>query len=178
MRRPRLEEGFMELDQWLMAYLAVSQSAATKERSRWSLFVGGLTANAILAIAVVFLISVDPVSGLRFFIEIGLILIGLLSSFAWLVVGARLQAEAGHLAALLRGIEKEFAGGELHRSLFRFSKGEAVCAAASRWTCNEWLPSVSHLPLLARIGPRFFAGFVAFSFLVGWIALFVQVVAF
>jgi hypothetical protein len=169
----------MELDQWLMAYLAISQSAAAKERSGWSLFVGSLTANSILAIAVVFLISVEPapVPGPRLFVEIGLILLGLLSSLAWLATGTRVQAEAAHLGNLLRGIEGEFAGSELHRSLFRFSKGEPVCSAASRWTCNEWLPSVSRLPLVARIGPRLLAGLVSLSFLFGWIALLVRAVA-
>jgi hypothetical protein len=169
----------MELDQWLMIYLAISQTAAAKERSAWGLFVGGLIAQAILALAVVFLASVEsaPPRGILFHFEIGLIGIGVVSSIAWLTARSRVQAEAAHLTTLMRGIEQNFAGGEFLRSLLRFSNGERVCSPASQWTCNEWLPSVSRLPVFARLGPRILAGWVGILVLFGWIALLVRAVA-
>jgi len=169
----------MELDQWLMVYLAIAQSAATKERCEWALFVGGLIAEAILAIAVVFLVSIEsgPPGSLPFFVGIGLIGVGIISSLAWFVTRARVRAEAVHLWSLMRGIEKEFAGAEFLRSLHRFSRGDPVCAPASNWTCGEWLPTVARLPLAARLGPRFLAGTVPAVFLLGWIALLVWAVA-
>ncbi|MGB2982937.1 MAG: hypothetical protein WBC63_03640 [Candidatus Bipolaricaulia bacterium] len=168
----------MELDQWLIVYQALSQSAATKEHSGWSLFIGGLVAESILVISLVFLVSIEPIplDGLPFFVEIGLIAVGLLSSASWLVAHTRLKAEERHLGAMLRGIESQFAGGEFHRNLHRFCNGEKVCVAASNWTCDEWLPSISRLPLVARLAPRFLAGLVALSFLLGWIALLIRAV--
>jgi len=169
----------MELDQWLMVYLAIAQGVAAKERSGWSLFGGVLIAESVLAIGAVFLLSTEPVprGGPLLFVQVGLVVIGLLSSLAWLASQVRVQAEASHLSALLRGIESQFAGGEFLRSLERLAKGERVCSSASQWTCGEWLPSVSRLPFAARLSPRFLAALVSFSFLCGWIALLVRAVA-
>ena len=163
----------MELDQWLVVYQALARSAATKEQSSWSLLVGGLIAQSILAIAAIFLVFIEPMplAGLRFFLVIGLVAVGLLSSSAWLVMQKRLRAEATHLSSLARGIESQFAGGEFFRSLYRFSKGEQVCAPASDWTCDEWLPSVSRLPMLARLAPGSLVGLTTLPFVLGWIAL-------
>lgn len=169
----------MELDQWLMVYLAIAQTASARERSAWALFVGGLIAQSILAMAVVLLVSIEsvPRGGPGFHLEIGLIAVGIVSSLAWLAAQARVRAEAAHLGTLVRGIEKDFAGGEFLRSLFRFSSGERVCSPASQWTCGEWLPSVSRLPLIARFAPRLLGGLVATLFLFGWIALLVRAAA-
>lgn len=167
----------MELDQWLGVYQALVRSAATKEQSGWSLHTGGLTAQSILAIAAIFLVFIEPMplAGLRFFLVIGLVTVGLISSTIWLVMQKRIQAEATHLNSLVRSIESQFAGAEFFRSLCRFSKGEQICVPGSDWTCNEWLPSVSRLPLFARLAPASLAGLVTLSFVLGWIALLVRV---
>jgi len=166
----------MELDQWLMVYLALSQTAAAKERSAWSAFFGGLITEAILGVALVFLISVEPIplGGFHYYAEIGLIAIGIVGSIAWMTCTSRIRAEAAHLSGLLRGIESQFAGGEFLRSVHRLSHGERVCVNASNWTCDEWLPSVSKLPLAARLVPRFFADAATLFFLLGWIGLLVR----
>jgi len=160
----------MELDQWLMVYLALAQSEAARERSAWAVFVGGLIVQAILLMGVVFLISTDVEGRLA----IGLIGLGFVSGLAWSAAQARVRAEAAHLGALLRGIEQNFAGGEFLRSLHRFASGERVCTSAAQWTCGEWLPSVCRLSFSARLAPRFLAGFTPALFLLGWIALLVR----
>ena len=163
----------MELDQWLMVYLALAQTAAAKARGVWSAFLGGLIAQALLAIAAVFLIATEPTprAGPLFYMQIGLLAIGFLTSLAWLGTVARAEAESRHVAGLMRGIEGQFAGGEFLRSLHRLTSGERVCVPGSNWICQEWLPSVARLPLAARLAPRFFSGTVILAFLLGWIAL-------
>ena len=169
----------MELDQWLVVYQAVARSAITKEQSRWLLFVGGLIAQSLLAIVAVSLTFIEPLplSGFRFFLAVGLISVGLLSSIGWWGVQARLQSEASHLRSLSRGIESQFAGAEFFRSLYRFSNGEKMCSPAAEWTCDEWLPSVSRLALFARISPGGLALFAISPFLLGWIALLICILA-
>jgi len=169
----------MELDQWLVVYQAVARSAASKEQSRWLLFAGGLMAQSLLAIVAVLLLFIEPMplSGLRFFLTIGLVSAGLVSSIGWIGMQKRLQAEVSHLQGLARGIECQFAGAEFFRSLYRLSKGERMCSPAAEWSCNEWLPSVSRIPLLARIAPGSLAVLASWPFVLGWIALLVCVLA-
>lgn len=169
----------MELDQWLMVYLALTQTAAAKERTAWSSFFGGLIAEAILGIGLVFLVSVEPIPlrGFHLYLEFGLIAVAIVSTIAWLGSTTRIRSEATHLSRLLRGIEGQFAGAEFLRNLHRLSDGERVCVAASNWTCDEWLPSVSRLPLSARLAPRLFTGAVPLFFLLAWIGLLVRTLA-
>jgi hypothetical protein len=167
----------MELDQWLVVYRAMAYCYAAKERSSWAVLVGGLVAQAILVVALVFLVSVEPIpfTGFRYFVEIALAAVGLISCLGWLGAHARVNAEGRHLARLLRSIECQFAGGEFLRSLHRLSAGEKVCVSGSDWTCDEWLPSVSKLPVAARLGAGGFLALIPSIFLAGWIAVLVRV---
>jgi len=167
----------MELDQWLAVYQAVTQSASLKEQSRWSFIIGAAVAQAILGVAAVFLVFVEPMplAGLRLHLTVGLIGVGLLVSLGSLLQEKRLRAEATHLEALARGIESQFAGGEFFRSLHRLSGREKVCTPCSNWTCGEWLPGVSRLPILARLLPGSAVGVIAWPLLLGWVALLVRV---
>jgi len=163
----------MELDQWLVIYLTVAQSASQRRQTGWSLLARGAIAQTILAVAAIFLLFIEPLpmKGTYFLLIIGLVSIGLLMSLGWLMALRRLRVEASHFEGLVRGIESQFAGAEFFRSIHRLQAGEKVCTPASSWTCNEWLPSVSRLPILS--GPR--AGhpvcLMAWPFTLGWIGL-------
>jgi len=174
-----VQGGAMELDQWLMVYLALAQTAASKARTVWSAFLGGLIAQALLVIAAAFLIATEPTprTGPLFYMQIGILAIGLLASLAWLGSVSRAEAESRHLAGLMRGIESQFAGSEFLRSLHRMTSGERVCVSGSNWVCQEWLPSVTRLPFVARLAPRFFSGSLMLAFLLGWVTLLVRAFA-
>jgi hypothetical protein len=168
----------MELSQWLAIYHAVAQSAATRERNRWTLLAGGLVMQSILAIAASFFVFIEPSPflGARFVLIIALSSVGLLTGVGWTMMLVRLRAQALHFDALSRGIESQFAGAEFFRSLHRLSAGEKVCTPTSHWSCNEWLPSVSRLPLSARALPEPIAmRLLSWPFILGWIALLVFV---
>jgi hypothetical protein len=170
------EGGSMELDQWLMVYQTIVQSAAQRGRNRWSLLAGGAVAQSILLVATVFLLFVEPLpmTGEYFFLVVGLAALGLLTSLGWIASLRRLRIEVLHFESLARGIESQFAGGEFFRSIRRLAQGEKVCTSASNWTCGEWLPSVSKLPFLTRsLGGRP-ACLVAWPFVLGWIGLLVR----
>jgi hypothetical protein len=172
------EGGVMELDQWLVVYQTIVRSASLKEQTRWSLVIGATLVQAILGVAAVFLVFVEPMplAGLRLPLTIGLISVGLLVGLGCLVGEKKLRTEASHLEALARGIESQFAGGEFFRSLHRLAAREKVCTAGSSWTCGEWLPGVSRLPLLVRLVPECGRVAMTWPFVLGWVALLVRVV--
>jgi len=166
----------MELSQWLAIYHAVALSAASKERNRWTLLVGGVIMQSILGIAAGFfaLIEPTPFVGVSFVIIIALSSVGFITATGWTSLLARLQSEALHFDALSRGIESQFAGAEFFRSLHRLSAGEKVCTPASDWSCNDWLPSVSRLPLGSRLLPEWIGSrLLTWPFLLGWVGLLV-----
>jgi hypothetical protein len=167
----------MELDQWLAVYQAISVAASSKERSLWSIFSGGLIAECVFVLVLIFL-APAPLDTISSKLEIATTVVGLLLSLMWLLLLVRMSCEAQYMERLLRNVESQFAGGEFHRSLHRLSRGEQVCVAASTWTCGEWYPAVSRLPFAARVSARVVGGLLALVFLIGWIAVLVEIVAF
>lgn len=166
----------MELDQWLVVYHAIVGSALSKERTAWTIFLGGLIAQAVLLIPLVFLASTGPWTSdeLPFAIAAGICVLGAISSLAWILARLRSAGEADHMASLCRGLEGQFAGGEFVRSLHRFSRGEKVCISSTEWTCDEWLPSVSRMSTLPRVLSGFFVRLTPLAFLLGWIGVLVD----
>ena len=166
----------MELEQWIAVYSAASQSAASRERSLWSVFAGGLIASslmlAILAIAVT-LTSVTTLTStdLGRVFGIGIAALGLAICLVWAIIQHKLLHEWQHWHRLLRSVESQFAGAEFYRSLERLSKGERLCVPLASRICDEWNSEAAKFPWLIRIVPQlttlwvpafFIASFIAF----------------
>ena len=167
----------MELDQWLVIYLTVAQSATQVRQTGWSLLARGAIVQTLLAVAAIFLLFIEPLpmTGTYFLLIVGLVSLGLIMSFGWLIALRRLRVEGMHFEALVRGIESQFAGAEFFRSIHRLQAGEKVCTPASTWTCNEWLPSVSRLPILSRSRAGLPVCLMAWPFTLGWVGLLLRI---
>jgi len=91
----------MELEQWIAVYSAASQSAASRERSLWSVFAGGLIASSlmlsILAIAVT-LTSAATLTATDFgrVFGIGIAALGLAICLVWALIQYKLLHECRH----------------------------------------------------------------------------------
>jgi hypothetical protein len=136
----------MDLDQWIRLFGAVSTTVAVREKSKWLLFCSGLIASTVLLATAAFGFT----GRLDFAPHLGVVVLGLLIAAAWIVVQQRLIVECDHWNRILRGIEGQFAGTELHRSIHRLFLGEQVCIPASAWVCGEWNPDAARFPLLTR----------------------------
>jgi len=164
----------MDLDQWIRLFGAVSTTVAVREKSKWLLFSSGLiAATALLAV------GVFGFSGrLDLAPHLGVVILGLLISVAWIIIQQRLIVECEHWNRILRGIEGQFAGTELHRGIHRLFLGEQVCVPASAWVCGEWNPEAARFPLLTRhlSGPilQWIPGIYVIAFLAVLVAVLVM----
>ena len=136
----------MELAHWIQLFGAVSSTAASREKSKWLVFSGGLVASTVLLLLVIWAL----VQSLEGPACIGAAALGLILSTFWLVLQQRLTAECDHWERILRGIEGQFAGTELHRSIHRLLLGEEVCVPGAAWVCGEWNPAGIRFPILSR----------------------------
>ena len=160
----------MELDQWIAVYSAASNSAASRERSFWAAFAGGLVASSLLVAVIAFVVALNSSSFGHTF-GIGAAALGLSMCVVWFLLQYRLLFECRHWQRLLRSVESQFAGAELHRSFERLQQGDKLGVPKSAWVCGEWNPEPAHFPYLLRLLPRlvtlwipllFFAAFIAF----------------
>ena len=170
----------MELDQWIAVYSAASQSAASRERSLWSVFAGGLIAGsllmAILAIAVT-LTSATTLTATdcgRVF-GIGIASLGLAVCLVWSLIQYKLLHEYRHWQRLLRSAESQFAGAEFYRSFARLSKGEQLCVPVAARICDEWNSESARLPWVIRIVPQLITLWVPFFFIAGFVAFLIGI---
>ena len=166
----RFKEGNMELEQWIAVYSAASQSAASRERSLWSVFAGGLIASSLLLTILAIVVALTA-TDLSLVFGIGIAALGLTVCLIWALIQYTLLHECLHWQRLLRSVESQFAGAEFHRSLDRLSKGEELCIPSASRICDEWNSEAAKFPWLIRIVPQlttlwvpavFIAGFVAF----------------
>lgn len=160
----------MELSQWIAVYGAVSQSAANRERSLWTLFAGGAISCA-LVIAVIAYSVTRGSSSFEQTVGIGAAALGLLLSFVWIVAQLRLLLEYQHWHRLLRSIESQFAGAEFHRSFHRLLQGDQICVPAASWVCEQWHPQPTRFPWIVRIMPRLIAIWIPVAFLLAFVSL-------
>jgi hypothetical protein len=135
----------MELEQWIQLFGAVSGTLSVREKSTWLLFSSALVAATALLVT-----SILGFDSLAFAPHVGVVILGLLVTTAWCIIQQRLLAECEHWNRILRGIEGQFAGTELHRSLHRLFLGEQVCVPASSWVCGEWNPEATRFPIMTR----------------------------
>jgi len=162
--------GFMELEEWLRLYQALSTTAGMKERSYWTIVEIFLLANCLLIFPLsLFLFSYEVWEG-RFFITV-LAGIGVLVCIAWSLSQRRSAQEIEHISGLLRSIEGQFAGGDFHRSLYKLLAGEEVCIPSTSWKCKEWHPEVTHLGPVTRVFPRVLISLLPVIFLLAWATL-------
>jgi len=162
----------MELSQWIAVYGAVSQSAANRERSLWTLFAGGAISCA-LVIAVIAYSVTRGSSSFEHMFGIGAAALGLLVSFVWVVAQLRLLLEYQHWHRLLRSIESQFAGAEFHRSFHRLLQGDQVYVPSASWICEQWHPEAARFPWLVRIMPKLIVLWIPTAFLLAFASLLV-----
>jgi len=136
----------MELEQWIQLFGAISSTVAVREKSKWMMFCSGLVACTILLLSAVWL----HINARNDSVCIGIVAFGLLIGVAWIVIQQRLLVECSHWNRILRGIESQFAGTEMHRGIHRLLLGEQVCVPASAWVCGEWNPEATRFPALTR----------------------------
>ncbi len=162
----------MELDQWIAVYGAISQSAASRLRSRWVSFTGGLLAVSLVAVFVAYLaqLGVGPVE--RAF-GIGASSLGLLIGLTWWMNQCRLGAECSHWERLLRSLEEQFAGAEFHRGLHRMIQGEEICVPAAKRVCGDWHSEPARLPKVLQDLPRILEMWIPAVFVLTFAALLV-----
>jgi hypothetical protein len=148
----------MELEQWIAVYSAASQSAASRDRSLWSVFAGGLIASSLLLM-----------------FGIGIAALGLAVCLVWTLIQYKLLHECLHWQRLLRSVESQFAGAEFYRSLDRLSKGEELCVPVASRICNEWNSEAAKFPWLIRIVPQLMTLWVPAFFIAGFIAFLIGI---
>jgi len=160
----------MELDQWISIYASASQSAASRERSLWTAFAGGLIASSLFVTIIAYVVALDS-SGFGHAFGLATSSLGLAVCLVWFAVQFRLLYECQHWQRLLRSVESQFAGVEFHRSVQRLLQGEKICVPQSAWFCDGWNPEPAHFPFLLRAIPKmmtlwipvlFFGAFIAF----------------
>lgn len=164
----------MELSQWIAVYGAVSQSAANRERSLWTLFAGGAISCALVIAVIAYSVTRGSSSFEQTF-GIGAAALGLLVSFVWVVAQLRLLLEYQHWHRLLRSIESQFAGAEFHRSFHRLLQGDQVCIASASWICEQWHPEPARFPWLVRIIPKLIALWIPTAFLLAFASVLVGI---
>lgn len=164
----------MELEQWIAVYSAASQSAASRERSLWSVFAGGLIASSLLLTILAIVVALTATDfGLVF--GIGIASLGLAVCLVWALIQYKLLHECQHWQRLLRSVESQFAGAEFYRSLDRLSKGEELCVPAASRICNEWNSEAAKFPWLIRIVPQLTTLWVPILFMAGFSAFLIGI---
>ncbi len=161
----------MELAQWIQLFGAVSSTAASREKSKWMVFSGGLVAGTILLLLIIWAF----VQSLEGAACIGAAALGLMLSVFWFVLQQRLIAECDHWSRILRGIEGQFAGTELHRSIHRLLLGEEVCIPGAAWVCGEWNPEGVRFSLLSRRFTGKLVMWVPVLFMAAFVALLIGI---
>lgn len=164
----------MELDQWIAIYTAASHSATNRERSLWTVFAGGLVASGLLVAMIAFVVALDASSFGRTF-GIGAAALGLAMCLVWFAAQYKLLFECRHWNRLLRSVESQFAGTELHRSFARLQQGDQICIPAASWTCGEWLPEPVRFPLVLRAVPRLITLWIPIFFLAAFVAFLIGI---
>ena len=170
----RNTEVAMELDQWIAIYTAASQSAANRERSFWVTFTGGLVASSLLVAIIAFVVALNSTSFGQTF-GIGAAALGLAMCLIWFALQYRLLYECQHWSRLLRSVESQFAGAELHRSFERLQSGDSFCIPKAAWMCGEWNADAAHFPLLLRALPRVMTLWIPLLFLAAFVAFVVGI---
>jgi len=143
----------MELEQWIAVYSAASQSAASRDRSLWSVFAGGLIASSLMLTILAIVLTLTATDFGRAF-GIGISTLGLGVCLVWSLIQYKLLHEYRHWQRLLRSVESQFAGAEFYRSLARLSKGEQLCVPVAARICDEWNSESARFPWLIRIVPQ------------------------
>ena len=164
----------MELSQWIALYGAVSQSAASRERSLWTLFAGGFISSSLLMAIIAYAVTLGSSSFQQAF-GIGAAALGLLVAFVWVVAQIRLLFEYQHWYRLLRSVESQFAGAEFHRSLHRLLQGDQVCIPSASWICEQWHPEPARFPFIVRIMPKLIALWIPIAFFLSFASLLVGI---
>ena len=159
----------MELDHWIAIYAAISQSAASRERSRWGLLAAGMVAGSLIVAAVIYVLGAGRSTAAP--AAIGLASLGLAMSLVWSLAQHRLRLESRHWQRILRSLESQFAGAEFHRNLHRLLKGEEVCVPSAAWVCQEWQPEAAHCPSLLRTAPDLLIQWVPMVFTLAFVTL-------
>jgi len=170
----------MELEQWIAVYSAASLSAASRERSLWSVFAGGLIASslmlAILAIAVTITsVATLTATDLGRVFGIGIAALGLAVCLVWSLIQYKLLHEYRHWQCLLRSVESQFAGAEFYRSFARLSKGEQLCVPVAARICDEWNSESAKSSWLIRIVPQLITLWVPTFFIASFIAFIIGI---
>lgn len=160
----------MELEEWLKVYGAVSTTGAAKERSYWTILGSFLVANGLLILAVAFLALTYTIQEAKE-LSTALGALGLITTLCWAFAQSYAARQSAHWERLLCSLEGEFAGGEFHRSAHKLLRGREVCVPAAHWTCNEWHPSVGHIPWISRVAARLFPALLPIVFLLAWASL-------
>jgi hypothetical protein len=164
----------MELSQWIAVYGAVSQSAANRERSLWTLFAGGAISCALVIAVIAYSITRGS-SSFEQVLGIGAAALGLLVSFVWVIAQLRLFLEYQHWYRLLRSVESQFAGAEFHRSFHRLLQGDQVCIPSASWVCEQWHPEAARFPWIVRIMPKLIALWIPTAFFLAFVSLLVGI---
>ena len=164
----------MELEQWIAVYSAASQSAASRDRSLWSVFAGGLIASSLLLTILAIVVTLTATNFGRVF-GIGIAALGLAVCLVWTLIQYKLLHECLHWQRLLRSVESQFAGAEFYRSLDRLSKGEELCVPVASRICNEWNSEAAKFPWLIRIVPQLMTLWVPAFFIAGFIAFLIGI---
>lgn len=167
----------MELDQWIAVYQAAVHSADGRQRSFWIVFGGGILTAALFVVALGNL-EAFALSGVSHGIRQGAAALGLVVGFSWLGAQWRLRREVEHWERLLRSLESQFAGVELHRSLDRIGQGERVCVPDATWVCGEWRAESAYWSPLTRTAVRWCAMLAPVSFLLALISLLIAISSF
>ncbi len=161
----------MELAHWIQLFGAVSSTSASREKSKWLVFSGGLVASTVLLLLVVWAI----VQSLEGPACIGAAALGFLLALFWLLIQQRLVVECAHWSRILRGIEGQFAGTELHRSVHRLLLGEEVCVPGAAWVCGEWNPEGVRFSIVSRQFTNKIIGWVPGLFMLAFVALLIGI---
>jgi len=163
----------MELSQWIALYGAVSQSAASRERSKWVLFASGLVTGALLLLVASCILVLGSASGKA--LGLGVASLGGMICFTWWVMQQRLDHESLHWHRLLRSLESQFAGAEFHRNIHRLLQGEQACVPSAAWVCGEWNPEAVRFPFFVRNFPRVLMQWLPGIFLAAFLLLIVGI---
>ena len=164
----------MELSQWIAVYGAVSQSAASRERSLWTLFAGGFISSSLLMAIIAYAVTLGS-SSFQHTFGIGGAALGLLVAFVWMVAQLRLLFEYQHWYRLLRSVESQFAGAEFHRSFHRLLQGDQVYVPSASWICEQWHPEPARFPWIVRIMPKLIALWIPTAFFLAFVSVLIGI---
>ncbi len=160
----------MELEEWLRLYQALSGTAGDKARVYWAIAAIFILANCLLVFPLAFIFFSYTGGEGRYFVTV-LSGIGALLTLLWVLLQSRAAHELSYFEALLRGIEGQFAGAELHRGLLKLLAGEELVVAASAWRGKEWQAESTQFRRSARAPYHLLVSLLPPVFAGAWIAL-------